>query len=89
MMIDDALNSHVYPVRTEITATKQIPTSHVCYTDENELKEFLVDEILSQICSTDEDKSTGIIANKCSTEESESECVQRNIKKQKDTKNEA
>ena len=29
MMIADALNSHVYPVRTEMTTTKQIPTSHI------------------------------------------------------------
>ena len=31
MMIADALNLHVYPVITEMTATKQIPTLHVCY----------------------------------------------------------
>ena len=43
MMKSDALNLHVYPVRTEITSTNQIPTSHVCSTDESKLKEFLVD----------------------------------------------
>ena len=31
MMIADALNSHVYPVRTEMTGLKHIPISHVCY----------------------------------------------------------
>ena len=42
----DVLNLHVYPVRIETTATKQIPTSHVCSTDESELKEFLVENTL-------------------------------------------
>ena len=72
MMRADALNYHVYPVRTEMTATKQIPTSHVCSTEESKLKEFLVDKFLSQIYSTDEDKSKGIISDECSTEEEES-----------------
>ena len=56
MMRADALNSHVYPVRTEITATKQILTSHVCSTDEIKLKESPVNKTLSQKCSMDEDK---------------------------------
>ena len=68
----DALNSHGYPIRTEIIATKHIKTSHVCSTDESELKEFPVNETLSQSCSTDEDESKGIIINECSTEEDES-----------------
>ena len=36
MMKADFLNSHGYPVRTEMTATNHIPTSHVCYMDESE-----------------------------------------------------
>ena len=56
-----------------MTATKQILTLHVCYTDESELKEFPVDKILSQICSTDEDKSKDIIVNEFSTKDDESE----------------
>ena len=68
MMRSDALNLHVYPVRTEITAMKQILISHVVSTKEKKFKEFLVKEILSQICSTDEDESKGIIVDKCSTE---------------------
>ena len=32
MMRYDALNSHVNPVRTEMTATKQIHIFYVCYT---------------------------------------------------------
>ena len=52
MMKADDLKSNGYPVRTEITAKKQIPISHVCSMDESELKEFLVNENLPQICST-------------------------------------
>ena len=39
-----ALNSDNYPVRTEMTATKNIPTSYVCSMDERKLKEFPVDK---------------------------------------------
>ena len=46
-----------------MTAMKQTLTSHVCSTDERELKEFLIDETLSQISSTDKDESKGIIVN--------------------------
>ena len=56
MMRADALNLHVYPIRTEITATKHILTSHVSSMDESKLKEILVDKTLFRICSTDEDK---------------------------------
>ena len=49
MMRADSLNLHLYHVRTEMTS----PSSHVCSTDEIELKEFLVNEYLSQSCSTD------------------------------------
>ena len=47
MVRADALNLQIYPVTTKMTATKQIPTSHVCSTDKSELKEFTVDETLS------------------------------------------
>ena len=69
-----------------MTATKQIPISHVCFTDESHLKYFLVNKTLSQICSTDEDESKCIIVDKCSTEEYESEWFHKNINKQKDAK---
>ena len=65
----DVLNLHVYPVRTEMTATKHILTLHIFSMDKSELKEFLDDKTLSQICSTDKDRSRGIIVDKCSTEE--------------------
>ena len=71
-MRSDALNSHGYPVRTEMTATKQIPTLQVCSTDESELKEFRVDETLLRICSMDEDESKGITVDKFFTKDDES-----------------
>ena len=70
MMRADVLNFQVYPVRTEMTGTQQIPISHVFYTDESESKEFLVDETLSQVCSTNEYGSKIFIAEEISTEES-------------------
>ena len=72
MMRYDALNSHVYLVRTEMTGTKHIPISHVCSTDEIKPKEFLVERTLSQVYYTDKNESKGIIADEISTEESES-----------------
>ena len=38
MMRDDALYLENYPIRTEITATKLIQTSHVSITDNVKLK---------------------------------------------------
>ena len=63
MMIADALNSHIYHVRMEVTDTKQIPISRVCSTDESESVEFLVGKNIFQVCSTDKDKSKSIIFN--------------------------
>ena len=60
MMRSDALNSHVYPVRTKMTA----PYSHVCSTDEDKSKDIIVHETLLRNCSTDEDESKVIIINK-------------------------
>ena len=94
MMRFNALDLHVYPVRTEMTT----PSSHVCSMDEDESKGIIMHKTLSQNCSTDEDKSKGIIVNKtlsrscstdkdelCSMKEDKSECT---ITKQKDAKNE-
>ena len=72
MMKADALNSHVYHVRTEINA----PSSHVYFTDEDESKRIIPQEILSQSCSTDKDESKLSIFNKnlsqnCSADEDE------------------
>ena len=69
MMRSDAPN--VYPVRTEMNATKQIPILHLCSMEESELKEFLVYKNLLQVCSTDEDEPKGIIVDESSTEEGE------------------
>ena len=83
MLRVDALRSDNYPVRTEMTTTKQITNLHICSTDERELKKFLVDRNLSQICSTQEDESKGIIVYEYSTEEKEPKCGHKNINKKK------
>ena len=67
MMRDDALNLQVYPVRTEMTATKQIPTLHVCSKDESELKEFPVGKNFIPDIFHRQGRSKGIIVKKCST----------------------
>ena len=77
MIRADVLNLHVYPVRTEMNATKHIPTLHVFSMDEIKLKEFLSGKTISQICSTKEDESKGIIVDECSTEEYKSECTHK------------
>ena len=60
MMRADAINLHVYPVITEMTAL----SSHICYTDEDKSKGIIVHETLSQGCSMEKEKSKGIIVNK-------------------------
>ena len=42
MMRVDFLHLHVYPIRIEITGTKQILISYVCSKEESESEEFLV-----------------------------------------------
>ena len=74
MMIADFLNSHVYPVRTEMTAL----SSHVYSTEKDESKGIITHKTLSQSCSLDEDEL-------CSTEEDK---LERTITKQKDANNE-
>ena len=49
MMRADALNLHVYPVRTEMTAL----SSHICSTDEDESKGIIVQKALYQSSSMD------------------------------------
>ena len=51
-----------------MNATKQILNSHICPTDNNELKELPVDKTVLHICSTNEDESNVIALKKCSTE---------------------
>ena len=77
----DALNLHIYPVRTEMTGMDHIPMSHVCSKDQSESEEFPVDETLPQVYSTDKDESKSIFVDESSTEESESECVHKSINK--------
>ena len=47
MTIGDALNSHVYPFRTEMISTKQIPILHIFSTEESKSEEVLVGKTLS------------------------------------------
>ena len=90
----DALKSHGYLVRTEMTA----PSLHICSTSKDKSKGIIVHETLLQSFSTDKDKSKGIIVNEylsqsfstdedelCSTEEDKWECT---ITKQKYASNE-
>ena len=41
MMGAHVLNSHIYPVRIQITATTLITISHGCSTDKSKIKDFL------------------------------------------------
>ena len=59
MMRADALNLHVYPVRTEMTA----PSSHVFSTDKEKSKLIIVHETLLQSCSMNEGESKRNIVN--------------------------
>ena len=83
MIRADALNSHVYPVRTKMTSMQHIMILHVCSTDESKQEYLIVEKNSSQYCSTDEDESKSIIVDESSTEESESECVHKNLNKEK------
>ena len=78
-MRSDALNLHIYPVRTEMTGMDHIPMSNVCSTDQSKSEEFPVDETLPQVYSIDKDESKSIFVDESSTEESESKCVHKII----------
>ena len=54
MMGDDSSNSYFEPVRTEMTGTKQIPISRDFDSEDTKSKEILLDETISEMCSTDE-----------------------------------
>ena len=79
MMISDALDSHVYPIRTEMTGTKHFPISHIFSTYKSKSEEFLAEENLLQVCSTDEDESRIIIVNESSMEDKKSEIFHKSI----------
>ena len=55
-MRSDSLYSYYYPVIMEMTGAKHIPILHVCSTDNIKSKEFVVDETLLQVCSTDKEE---------------------------------
>ena len=62
MMSSDALNSYVYPVRTEMTSTNRILVFHGCSMDEIELKEFLVNKTIFRyvLCTGMNQKSSSM-----------------------------
>ena len=82
-----AFNSHVDPVRTELTVIKHIPILHVCDLEKSESKGILADENLLQVCSADKSKSKSVNADESSTKESESESVHKSINTKKNKKN--
>ena len=73
------LNSHVGPVRTQMTKTKKMNVSdmnaqkitnlYVCYLDESKSKNINADETLSHVCSMDNSESGSFIVNALSTDE--------------------
>ena len=56
MMISNAFNFHVDPVRTEMAGTQQIPILQICDSGKSESNVTITDENLSQVCSTDKGK---------------------------------
>ena len=80
MMISDAFNFHVDPVRTEITGTQQILIYQVWDLDKSESKGIIADKNLLQVFSMDERESESVINNEISTEKSESESIYKSIK---------
>ena len=57
--------------------------------DEIEPEELLVEKTLLHVCYMDKDESKSIIVDEISKGGIESECVHKNINKEKDAKNEA
>ena len=82
------LNSHIGPVRTQMTNTQNmnisdmnmqnIPNLRVCYLYEIESKSINADETLLHVYSTDESESKSIIKNSCSLDKRESKIVRIN-----------
>ena len=82
-------NSHVGPVRTQMTSTQKIPNDNmntqnianlqVCYLDKRESKGINVDKILSHVSSMEESKSKPFIVNACSLDERESKSIHVSI----------
>ena len=70
---------------------RQILISHVCDLGNSKSKEILADKNLSQFCSIDKIKSESVIVGESSTEDRESEIVQKSINtnKEKDKIDEA
>ena len=63
MMIYEAFNLQVDPVKTEMTDTQHIPISNTCDSGESESNKIIAEEKLSQVWSMDEIKSESVIFN--------------------------
>ena len=80
MMRYDALNSHVYPVRTEMTA----PSLNVNIMDKDESKRIIVHESLSDNCSTDVSESKRNVVNETLLQNNSVKVSEYNITELKD-----
>ena len=79
------LNSHVGPVRMQMTNNQNMNKSdiskkdtlnlNVCYSDESQSKRINAGKTLSHICYTDKSKPKSVIVNAYSSDESESKGV--------------
>ena len=56
MVRADSFNSHVDPVRTEMTVIQHIPISHIFHSDESKSKGIIEVERLLRVCSKYESK---------------------------------
>ena len=70
-----------------MTGTEYIPILHIYSTEDNESKEFLVNEKLLRVYYMDYDESKSINVDKCSTEGSKSKYVHKSVQKEKYAKN--
>ena len=67
IMRTDFLNSDNDPIRNKIIGLQHILVPHFWSIDKSKSKEFLADENLSRVCSTDEGESKIIIVDESST----------------------
>ena len=89
MMRSDTFNSHVEPVRTQMTYmqkmnisemnTQNIPNLYVCSFYKSESKGIIADENLLQVCYTYNIESEIVIVIESSTEESEPKSVRKSF----------
>ena len=67
-----------------MSGTQQIQILHICSSDESKSKGIIMDEKLSQLCSTDEREPERVVFNKSYTEEIKPESVHKIINTNKE-----